>query len=468
MAYLQTGGEVNPGPGVKIVTRGAYESGTVTCPGDVGARSAVKARRFGSRFGCPHCHVEFPGPGYHVHPTRRATPAPAPAADVAASGMGLGDLLERKAPLPSNAVVIEVHEVPQAAVVAAAPAAAPVSTEVPAQAGAPQPPAPGHGTPAPAPPAVPVPPAEGHPALIALRGRELSRMEVSEFGRHLGGRSATSSLSRMAYEAERRLVTWRSVNEVKAPIDFQQISVSFYVCNVLCILLAGLVAMATGLYGLGVVSCTLPVSLVVLAASIALVRFNVLLALNRPLGIADENWDLVWLDRVVRGLLALAAIFSHWGFSALAALAFALVYVWRGSRTNSFERRTPAFMLLIPIYVLCSGFALYPPALRLLGTPVFISLACRFSVLRFFLDLEVRVMPVCPHALSCVLSEYAAGTDATAVASNTRGKLLRLACLPIPDTVAQQVLSGTEQAVYFLAPREPFFGVGAIPLGSPR
>lgn len=75
--------------------------------------------------------------------------------------------------------------------------------------------------------------------------------------------------------------------------------------------------------------------------------------------------------------------------------------------------------------------------------------------------IEVKVV-FPPHMVSCALVEYASGADADTVTTNTRGKLLRLATLPIPDAALVAFTSGAEKVVQFLASRESFFEAGAF------
>lgn len=73
----------------------------------------------------------------------------------------------------------------------------------------------------------------------------------------------------------------------------------------------------------------------------------------------------------------------------------------------------------------------------------------------------------CPHMVSCALSEFANGTSAEAVASSVRLKLLRLAALPVPDTMAVALLNGSELVVKHLCEGSPFFEEGGAFCTSP-
>lgn len=66
----------------------------------------------------------------------------------------------------------------------------------------------------------------------------------------------------------------------------------------------------------------------------------------------------------------------------------------------------------------------------------------------WFLPIYVRVSELIytPHAVSCAVQEFSAGTNSTAVASSITGKMLRLSTLPIPDALALQLQRGSEEA----------------------
>jgi hypothetical protein len=51
-----------------------------------------------------------------------------------------------------------------------------------------------------------------------------------------------------------------------------------------------------------------------------------------------------------------------------------------------------------------------------------------------------------PHAVSCVVSEFSHGCTSDEARATVRQKLLRLATLPLSDSIAAQVLDGSEQA----------------------
>jgi hypothetical protein len=72
-----------------------------------------------------------------------------------------------------------------------------------------------------------------------------------------------------------------------------------------------------------------------------------------------------------------------------------------------------------------------------------------------------KVVWCVPHAVSCALAEYSNGADATAISTTVRSKLLRLACLPLPDIAHTALISGTEEVVMFFAQSQPFFEAGA-------
>ncbi len=74
---------------------------------------------------------------------------------------------------------------------------------------------------------------------------------------------------------------------------------------------------------------------------------------------------------------------------------------------------------------------------------------------------NVKVLWYVPHAASCAISEYSNGTGAEVVVSTCRGKLLRLACLPLPDVMHSALVSGTEEVAKYLVSKEPFFEAGA-------
>jgi hypothetical protein len=93
---------------------------------------------------------------------------------------------------------------------------------------------------------------------------------------------------------------------------------------------------------------------------------------------------------------------------------------------------------------------------------------CAYYTLDQFLFPEnTKVVWVVPHAVSCALCEYANGTTAEVVVTTCRGKLLRLATLPLPDVMHAALLAGTEEVTKFLASSEPFFEEGATFATSP-
>lgn len=69
-----------------------------------------------------------------------------------------------------------------------------------------------------------------------------------------------------------------------------------------------------------------------------------------------------------------------------------------------------------------------------------------------------RVIPYCPHMVSCAISEYRRGTNVDVAVATMRQKMLRLATLPIPDFDAAQVLDGSEQVALFLVKDQDFAG----------
>jgi hypothetical protein len=73
---------------------------------------------------------------------------------------------------------------------------------------------------------------------------------------------------------------------------------------------------------------------------------------------------------------------------------------------------------------------------------------------------DVKKLWYVPHAGACALAEYSNGTGAVAVVATCRGKLLRLACLPLPDVMHLALIAGTEEVVKFIVSREPFFEAG--------
>lgn len=75
---------------------------------------------------------------------------------------------------------------------------------------------------------------------------------------------------------------------------------------------------------------------------------------------------------------------------------------------------------------------------------------------------------VCPHMVACALSEFANGTGKAAAKESARLKLMRLACLPIPDQIRSQVTSGSEELVLFLVERNHFFEIPDVLNDLPR
>jgi hypothetical protein len=65
-----------------------------------------------------------------------------------------------------------------------------------------------------------------------------------------------------------------------------------------------------------------------------------------------------------------------------------------------------------------------------------------------------------PHMLTTALSEYSRGTNADAIVSTLRSKLRSQACLPIPDDLHLEVLSGTEAVCLAVAQQSDFYTGG--------
>ncbi len=70
-----------------------------------------------------------------------------------------------------------------------------------------------------------------------------------------------------------------------------------------------------------------------------------------------------------------------------------------------------------------------------------------------------------PHLVSAVLTEYDRGTNATAARATIRQKIRHLACLPIPDHSAAELIHGTEAVVMSLLSSEDFFSTEAACFG---
>lgn len=79
------------------------------------------------------------------------------------------------------------------------------------------------------------------------------------------------------------------------------------------------------------------------------------------------------------------------------------------------------------------------------------------AVVSFFFSNGTREVVFCPHAVACAMSEFSNGTNAEALVSSTRSKLLRLACLPLPDNAVTPLMTGSEEVIRYLVPSEPFF-----------
>lgn len=73
----------------------------------------------------------------------------------------------------------------------------------------------------------------------------------------------------------------------------------------------------------------------------------------------------------------------------------------------------------------------------------------------------------CPHIVSCVLCEYARGTNATSVASTIDQKVRRLACLPLPDIDMVEVSFGSQALCLVILADQKFFTGGVASLRQP-
>ncbi len=70
-----------------------------------------------------------------------------------------------------------------------------------------------------------------------------------------------------------------------------------------------------------------------------------------------------------------------------------------------------------------------------------------------------------PHLVSAVLTEYDRGTNATAARATIRQKIRHLACMPIPDHSAAELIHGSEAVVMSLLESEDFFSTEAACFG---
>jgi hypothetical protein len=492
---IMGGVEENPGPlhsymeATKSVN--AYVTGPRACTYD---DQVIKPFRFGKEFRCGNCHVMLAGPVRQLHPKWVGTN------DVPVTDASLVEVMIGVVPAQCAAVAAETDAVAQAA-----PSAPPCPTEAAAPASVPPPVAPTlttvpptPGTPGPAPvepaPTKPVPKSPKQ-----LDGRRLTQEEAEEFSAVYGGRKAALRTIRVDYDQDSRLVTNRSVKETQAAFVMQEIMFTVAQPGLAAImgLLLAVTFVVSGIAGAYVYSYA---PLVVLTAFTLFMMFSVeasrRLLKNKGGKTAQtvQAFRLLALVGVVDAALWLVSC-QVWACVYAVLCVGACIRVvrrygivepccrWLDRSLRGHRHKVYRTFAAVMVALSLGGIAIVPFFeffLSVSQTPypyfvmrVIFGGVLAWSLTRFdewmlallFPD-HMRIIKWCPHMISCVIAEYEAGTNAEAVRTNTRCKLLRLATLPIPDTLAMELTNGSEQVIYFLMPRMPFFAVGPTHLGS--
>lgn len=526
IAYLQSGGEVNPGPQVKK---------KVTQPGRT--KPWIVDEQARSWMECKHCQgvrgrvrlaaadvTEYEGASYCRlcgAPVLRMTPHLvhyslavhsifedcAPYLSIPKSALGPAatepvsqapNTASAHAALSSSAPCLGSAAVPAAAAPAAVPASgAGEKGEVivvvqPASAGAPQAPAkvatasagsppgptgpvkpPGPSNPPPGGPPSP-PPGEPKepkpvPGVAALRddlldGRRLwqdpssGHTEGQDFATFVGAKFVGMTDARLPYLRESRPAIHRNVRETAQDMAIQIMNVSELLHRWVIISVVA---------GLGLFACVMMWQLV---TTLNVVRFLGVVS-TLVAGVWSHDRDASY-QRIFAVVALSAGVALSWGVPPTVGLMATYLAMCLGAMAGMWQiHRSRREVVLRSALLLCSvaffqALMILSRADRLLGPLVFT--AGVSGGLMLVVRLSLRAMPRrmrrimwCPHAVTSCMLEYSNGTSAEVVKANTRLKLQRLATLPVPDKIAVDLMAGTEQVIYFLVPKEPFFAGGA-------
>lgn len=270
------------------------------------------------------------------------------------------------------------------------------------------------------------------------------------------------------YDGERRAAISRNVKEIRQAICLQRVLAYRFpliVWKVLMLVFGFFVLVAVeaamsptcrhwASLVLGI-SAAMPRSILVAALSTASL-FGVyapywLVRTSRVLARAKVRWFL-WGATT----LTLALVPHPWIFVCVNGAFSWAVLVWRGSKWK------PSLVVVTTVATVLTTW-LPSGWLSIVGWFCLVVLT-RYS--QDVIDRAVRtamcstileVIPYCPHLATCVFAEFATGTGQAALDQSTRAKILRNACLPLPDRVVARVYEGTEMAVRTLAGAKSFF-----------
>lgn len=152
-----------------------------------------------------------------------------------------------------------------------------------------------------------------------------------------------------------------------------------------------------------------------------------------------------WLSWLLTVLMVagffLATVFCAWGFPAEQVVQSDFCQLeW----------------LTVPVYAESVG-----PALKYV-TLVLGAMNLAWSAYSLFAWLTVTNVPdfhlqYCPHLVSYLVAEYSRYADAASVSSSIRSKIMRAACFPLPDTMALELISGTEKVAEWAVQYQLFF-----------
>lgn len=309
-----------------------------------------------------------------------------------------------------------------------------------------------------------------------LDGRRLENEEASAFARSLGYELVSNEVKRVQYMGEQRPVTNRNVKEVRQDFVVQRMVMTTNTCSrtllaifaaVWCVqmmyyfaylcprrvfgllwpLIPGITAASF------IINCTKKSPLVIklqLLIMTATLRFSMPIVIDGVLMLYTYSPILpfvleildCFIGRVIPTKLLPRSKNWHIKLFGVVFPCTRRCCVWFGLWLLSHGLPHPLAMLCVSLCTLVSS-------------PIKAKYLLKLGDL--FFPGSTKTFVFCPHMVTCCMAEYSNGTDAEALASNTRSKLLRLACLPVPDRVAAALLAGSEEVVKYLVPKEPFF-----------
>lgn len=467
IAFLSSGGEVNPGP--RYLTKGEYQSGVPAerCPYDgvIIQRHSERALNH-YRLACPTCGAACEQQGERMlHPTR---PFHVDVADYVGGPQPAAPIVP-----VTNVPVEVVAEVPQSIkseVVIPSSVAAPIKEKAAKPAGRPvhrrQGQAPTKGVSYEAKP-------EALDSDMILDGRHLTTSEGPEFCKRYDAVFCKIEESIFEYDGEQRLVVNRNVTETKQGFVAQRITMTtafipaapiYVMLGLLWFPLSGL--MYSMLHDDLHVKGASRISAILVGMGLAAVARRVPRIRNLRTVVAVMS--------LLMFLTAIAFPSYSWIIGSIVTnLQFTPHVLWFfsparwGARFKMFgvewEPSRWAFLSLAVYFVHYVAPGPLMPLVALVGMQL-MRRAQRDAytcIMEALFPSTVKHIWCVPHAVSCALSEYSNGADAIAISSTVRNKLMRLASLPLPDVAHTALMSGSEEVVMFFAQNEPFFEAGA-------